>query len=275
MKKILSKIFVLVITILLLLIQSSYIYASVNKLPQKTKITKVTVDNGKAIIQWKKVKNVDGYSIYMSKSKNGKYTKIKNIYGNKKTKYTKKGLNASKEYYFKIKTFVILKNKKLYSESSNKKSGGGLIASKMLTSSSNSSNRNINLAIVSNRINGIILKPGQKFKWSKVVGILSEAQGYRKAIAYVNGNNVLSVGGGVCQVSTNLYQCAKETKMKIIERHEHGKAVTYIESGEDATVTYGLRDFIFKNNKPYAIKIVAGAYKNSTICQFYKIGDII
>ena len=273
MKRISSKIFVVVITILLLLLQSSYIYAGANKLPQKTKITKVTVDNGKAIIQWKRVKNVDGYSVYMSKSKNGKYTKIKNIYGNKTVKYTKKGLDNSKEYYFKVKTFIIKNNKKIYSSSSNKKSGGGLLASKMLTSSSNSSNRNVNLAIASNRINGIILKPGQKFKWSQIVGILSEAQGYRKAIAYVNGNNVLSIGGGVCQVSTTLYQCAKNTRMKIIERHEHGKAVTYIESGEDATVTYGLRDFIFKNNKPYAIKIVAGAYQNSTICQFYKIGD--
>lgn len=273
MKKVLLKIFVMIITFLLLSLQSQYIFAATTKEPPKTKLTKVTVDNSKAIIKWKKVKKVDGYSIYMSNSKNGKYKKIKNIYGNKNTKYTKKGLKYGKEYYFKIKTFRLIKNKKVYSKASNKKSAGGVIASKVLTSTSNNENRNINLKISSKRINGIILKPGQKFKWSKIVGRLTEASGYRKAIAYFNGNDILSVGGGVCQVSTNLYQCVKRAKMKVIERHEHGKEVTYIQSGEDATVSQGYKDFVFKNNKSYSIKIVADSYENSTICRFYKIGD--
>ena len=103
--------------------------------------------------------------------------------------------------------------------------------------------------------------------------MLTEAQGYRKAIAYSNGNNILSVGGGVCQVSTNLYQVAKMANMKIIERYLHGKDVTYIENGEDATVSFGKYDFVFKNNKSYAIKIKACSYLNTTICELYKIGD--
>ncbi len=273
MKKNLLKIFVVLITFLLLILHNQYIFAVTTKEQPKTKITKLTVDNGKASIKWKKVKKIDGYSIYMSRSKNGKYKKIKNIYGNKNTKYTKKGLEYGKEYYFKVKTFKLKNNKKIYSKASNKKSGGGIIASKVLTSTSNLENRNVNLKIASKKINGVILKPGQKFKWSKVVGRLTETSGYRKAIAYFNGDNILSIGGGVCQVSTNLYQCVKQAKMKIIERHEHGKEVTYIQNGEDATVSQGYKDFVFKNNKSYSIKILADAYENITICQFYKIGD--
>ncbi len=273
MRKFLFRIFVVIIVILLLLLQNQYIFASIVKEPKRTKITKVMIDNGKAIIKWKKIKGVDGYCIYMSEHKNGSYKKIKNIYGNKTTKYTKKGLDYSKEYYFKIKTFIIVKNRKIYSKTSNIKSAGGIIASKTLTSTSNSENRNVNLRIASKKINGIILKPGQKFIWSNVVGRLTEASGYRKSIAYVNGNNVLSFGGGVCQVSTNLYQCVKQAGMKVIERHKHGKDITYIDNGEDATVSQGHKDFIFKNNKSYAIKIIADSYKNITICRFYKIGD--
>lgn len=274
MKSIVNKMIIVLVIIQLVFILNTSTFAVSKKQPQQTKITKVTVDNGKAIVKWKKVKGVDGYSLYMSNSKNGKYTKIKNIYGNKNIKYTKKGIDESKEYYFKVKTFIIVNNKKIYSTSSNKRSGGGIVASKILTSTSNLVNRNINLKISSRAINGIIVKPGKKFVWSKVIGELSEAKGYKKAIAYVGESDTMSVGGGVCQVSTNLYQCAKQSKMKIVERHEHGRPVTYIKMGEDATVSQGQKDFIFKNNKSYAIKIVADAYENMTICKFNKIGDI-
>ena len=141
-------------------------------------------------------------------------------------------------------------------------------------STSNSTNRNTNLKIASSKINGTILKSGETFKWSKIVGELTPEKGYKTAIAYFNGNDMNAIGGGVCQVSTTLYQCAKISNMKIIERHTHGKDVTYIEAGEDATVSQNLKDFVFKNNKSYAIKIEADAYQNVTICRFYKMKNI-
>lgn len=104
-----------------------------------------------------------------------------------------------------------------------------------------------------------------------MVGRLAKYKGYKDAIAYVNGNEQMSIGGGVCQVSTAIYQCAKKSGMKIIERHEHGKAVSYIKDGEDATVTYGLRNLIFKNTCKYPIKIVCYSYDSTTVCRFYKI----
>lgn len=277
-----NKFFLKVVIILTLIVfiqvifgNVTYIFASdKNQSPSKVKITSVCVDNCKATIKWKKVNNADGYVIYMSNSKKGKYKKIKTIKSKNITKYTKNNLNEANEYYFKIKAYKNINGKKIYSNSfSNIKSGGGILATKVLTASKSTIDRNINLKIASSKIDGIILKPGQTFKWSKVIGNMTESMGYRKAIAYVNGGNRLSAGGGVCQVSTTLYQCAKQANLKITERHEHGKEVTYIESGEDATVTYGLRDLAFKNNTKYTIKIRAFAEGNSTMCQFFKISE--
>ena len=137
--------------------------------PAKPKVTKVCVDNDKAVIKWKKVKYATGYTVYMSNKKNGKYKAIKQIKNAKTLSYTKKGLNNKKEYFFKIKAYYKTKSKKIYSTYSNIRSGGGLLASKVLTATNSPEDRNINLMIASSKINGIILKPNQKFYWSKVV----------------------------------------------------------------------------------------------------------
>lgn len=242
--------------------------------PTKAKIKSVQVYNSEATLKWSRVKHADGYIIYMAKGKNKNYKIIKTIKSGSQLSYIKKNLDNKKEYYFKIKAFSKIGTKNIVStQYSNIKSGGGLLISKKLTATNSPFDRNVNLRIASSKINGIVLKPGQSFTWSKVIGIMTQDQGYRKAIAYVNGENRLFVGGGVCQVSTTLYQCAKNSGMKIIERHEHGKAVSYIESGEDATVTLGLRDFIFKNTTSSTIKIFATAQGSSTICEFYKISN--
>lgn len=267
------KIIIVVIFIYIVFANINYIFASSKNIPSKTKITSVYITNNKITVKWKKTKNIDGYIIYMSHSKNGKYKKIKTIKDTKTTKYTKKNINESKKYYFKIKTYITKKRKKKYSKFSNIKTAGGLIVSKKLTALDSPVYRNINLQVASKKINGIILKPKQIFKWSEVVGQAKEEQGYTKAIVYINGVNNFSLGGGICQVSTTLYQCAKSSRMKILERHKHGKDVSYIKNGDDATVSFGSKDFVFKNNKNYAIKIRAYAQGRSTVCQFYNIGN--
>lgn len=269
---------ILKIVILLVVIQILFMEkanADTTKIvPVAPKITHVSINNGKTTIKWKKVENADGYKIYMSTSKNGKYTRIKTIKNVNTVTFKKKGLSKTKEYFFKVSSFTYYNSKKVHSKTYSKiRSGGGLLASKTLTATNSPKARNINLKIATNKINGVTLKSGQRFNWWKVLGPLTKAQGYKKAIAYVNGKNYLSIGGGICQVSTNLYQCAKSIDMKIIERHEHGKDISYTEIGEDATVTYGLRNLIFKNNYPFAVKIIASANNSTTLCQIYKIGD--
>lgn len=270
MKKILS---IFLIFVIFLGFFFCSVDAKVSQIPNKTTIKSVTLIDGKATITWKKVKNVDGYSVYMSNSKNGKYKRIKNIYGNKVTQFTKKNLDNSKKYYFKVKTFKGKNEEKIRSEGSNVKNAGGIIAECILVSTANNEGRNTNLKVCANRLNGTIVKPNKKFMWSKVVGICTKSQGYRDAVAFSNGNDILMIGGGVCQFSTSLYQCAKKSNMKILERHTHDKPITYIEEGEDATVAQGSKDFIFKNNKNYAIKIETDAYENITMCRFYNIGN--
>lgn len=115
-------------------------------------------------------------------------------------------------------------------------------------------NHNINLAA-----KGISIKimPGHIFKWSEVIGPASKEQGYVLGNVIVDNEMVQGYGGGVCQVSSTLYNAALEANLEILERHTHGLPVYYVPEGRDATVAYGFLDFIFKNNKSYPIQIVA------------------
>lgn len=245
--------------------------------PQKQKITKVSLNANftKAKIEWKKDQRVTGYIIYMSESKNGKYKRIKTIKNKNTTSYVKKGLNKNKEYYFKILGYKNINSKKVcYSKVySDPKTNMGLLAEIKLTSTSRSSNRNYNLGRASKKLNGTIIKPGQIFDWYRIVGQATKANGYKLAAILVNGKSEQGYGGGVCQVSTTLYQAAIKAKLKIVERHTHSAGITYTKLGKDATVSYPTRNLRIKNNKKYSIVLVTSANKNSTTCKIYKVGD--
>ena len=81
----------------------------------------------------------------------------------------------------------------------------------------------------------------------------------------------MGYGGGVCQVSTTLYQASVEAGLKIVERHMHSKAVSYTKRGKDATVSYGVQNLRIKNNKKYTIKLETYSNKGKTTCKIYKI----
>ena len=242
--------------------------------PQKEKIKSVLFNakGTKATITWKKDKMASGYAIYMSTSKNGKYKKIKTITKNSITTYTAKNLNSKKTYYFKISSYVLVKGKKIYSKSySAIKTNTGLLAKVTLNSPMSGKDRNYNLKLASKKINGTVLKPGATFNWFKVVGSASKAKGYRKAGIFVNGKTVQGYGGGVCQVSSTLYQASLKIKLKIVERHTHSQNVPYSAVGKDVTVAYGSKNLRIKNNKKYPIKLVTYSNKTKTICEIYRI----
>lgn len=242
--------------------------------PKKVAIKSVIMNtkNTQATITWKKDDQASGYVIYRATSKDGKYTKIKNVANKNTTKYIVKNLNSKKTYYFKIRAYKIFGDKKGYSKYySDAKTNTGLIAEVTLTSTSNSKNRNTNLNLASKTINGTVLNPGQSFNWFKVVGPATAAKGYKSAPVFVNKKHAYGLGGGVCQVSTTLYQAAKKANLKIVERHTHSLPVSYTTKGKDATVTYGVKNLIIKNNKDYAIKLVTSSNKNSTTCKIYKV----
>lgn len=102
-----------------------------------------------------------------------------------------------------------------------------------------------------------ILHPNEMFSFNDLVGIRSEKKGYVPGLMYSNGQVVKGVGGGICIVSTLLYNAAMETGFKIIERHPHSGPVSYAEPGRDSAVAFGCEDLVFKNNTGSMILIRA------------------
>lgn len=124
---------------------------------------------------------------------------------------------------------------------------------------------NINLAI--SKLDGTVVKAGETFSFNDTIGPREEKDGYKEAIIFDgHGNKTKGFGGGVCQVTTTLYNAAKNAGLEIEERHEHSRDVPYIEDGADATVSfYGNEDLKFKNTKNYDIIINASATDDNVI----------
>ena len=125
-------------------------------------------------------------------------------------------------------------------------------------------NRSHNVALAAKSINGTILLPGETFSYNETIGNPNKANGYKIGTAYVGGKVVDSYGGGVCQVSTTLYNSVLYANLEIVQRYNHSYIVNYVPAGRDATVSYGGKDFKFKNTRNYPIKIVANA-KNGVV----------
>lgn len=125
------------------------------------------------------------------------------------------------------------------------------------TTATSNSNRNENLRLAVEALNGTIVKPGQEFSFNNTTGPRTEAKGYKPATAYLNGEVVQEPGGGVCQVSSTLYNAVVFAGLKSTERHAHSYEPSYVTPGEDAAVSYGGPDFKFVNNSEYPVAIKA------------------
>lgn len=116
-------------------------------------------------------------------------------------------------------------------------------------------NRTTNLKLAAQKINGTVLMPGDEFSYNGVVGERTIAAGYKDAAIYSNGQVVDGLGGGICQISTTLFNAILYSNLKVTEIHNHQFVPSYAGAGRDATVVYGIKDFKFKNSRNYAIKI--------------------
>lgn len=119
------------------------------------------------------------------------------------------------------------------------------------------SNRLSNVKLAASFCNEKILSPGEDFSYNGTVGRRTSARGFKPAPAYVAGETVEEIGGGICQVSSTIYLASLRANMGIVERHNHGYTVGYVPDGLDATVYSGSLDFRFRNTSKYPIKIVA------------------
>ena len=118
-------------------------------------------------------------------------------------------------------------------------------------------NRTTNLKLASNKINGTILLPGEEFSYNKVVGERTIQAGYKEAAVYSNGQVVDGLGGGICQISSTLYDAVIDANLKVTVRRNHQFVTSYVPAGWDATVVYGSQDFKFVNTRNHPIRITA------------------
>lgn len=125
------------------------------------------------------------------------------------------------------------------------------------TKTTSNSDRNRNIQLATAEFNGMRVEPGETVSFNKTTGERTEAKGYRAAGAYSGGVLVQEPGGGVCQVSTTLYNAAVKADLEIIERSPHSRVSDYVSIGLDAAVNWPGQDFKFKNTSDYPIFIVA------------------
>lgn len=136
---------------------------------------------------------------------------------------------------------------------------------------SSTQNRCDNISVAAGKIDGTILYPGDEFSVYEAIGPLDASNGYELAGAYENGQTVQSYGGGVCQVSTTLYNAVILAELEITERFNHSMIVTYVSPSMDAAIAGDYKDLKFVNNQDAPIYIEA--YTSGKNIYFNIFGD--
>ena len=139
----------------------------------------------------------------------------------------------------------------------------GKIAS-FTTTTTSDSNRNTNISLSAQSINGSVLQPGEIISFNEKTGQRTYAKGYKEAGAIQNGRLIDEVGGGVCQVSTTLFNALVRANLSIVMRNPHAWPVSYVNRGEDAMVNWPDKDLKMQNNTEGPIYII-GSYSNRSL----------
>lgn len=138
---------------------------------------------------------------------------------------------------------------------------------------SSNTNRSTNLRLAASKINGAVVMPGEVFSYNKTVGKRTEEAGYKDANGFSGGRVVPMLGGGICQVSSTLYDAILYANLNVIERYNHMFQATYVEPGKDATVVWGSLDFKFENTRKNPVMIKASAQSGHLQVDIYGIKE--
>lgn len=122
-----------------------------------------------------------------------------------------------------------------------------------------SADRSQNLKNGTGFINGVVLLPGESLSLYDYLYPCTVENGYRSAIAYADGGYVDSIGGGICQISTTLYNALLEAELKVLTRSPHSMTVSYVEPGFDSAQSEGSKDLSFMNSTDYPVYVEAWA----------------
>lgn len=124
--------------------------------------------------------------------------------------------------------------------------------------STSSSNRINNIEVAAGHLNNMVIMPGQEVSVSDAIKPRTTENGYRSAGAYLNGRTVPAIGGGICQVSSTVYNAVKNSGLTVLERHPHSMPVHYLPLGLDAAISAGTKDLRFRND--YSAPVILQAY---------------
>lgn len=139
-----------------------------------------------------------------------------------------------------------------------------LLGSFSTTFATSNVNRSTNIRLAGAKINGTVVMPGETFSYNQTVGKRTAAAGFKAAAVYAGGEVTTGIGGGICQVSSTLYNSVLLSNLEIVERYNHGFNPGYVPAGRDATVSWGGPDLKFKNNRNYPVRVVC-TVKGGTI----------
>ncbi len=215
--------------------------------------------------KWEKQK-ADGYEIRYSKYKNMKKGVNKKTVNNNTKNSLKVKLNKNTQYYYQVRAYKDFNGKKYYGVWSEKRTTRfANVYSSFYTYFSSPYGRTVNVKLASKHIDGTVLEPGDVFSFDSVVGPRTPERGFKIATVYQGEEVTEGYGGGVCQVSTTLFNAVLYANLEIVERHQHTLPVHYVPYGRDAAISWGTCDFRFKNSTKYAIKISAKVISDSKI----------
>lgn len=167
-------------------------------------------------------------------------------------------------------TTIECEGEKVSASDSSMKSKYGTIGS-FTTKTTGNAVRNKNIKLAAAALNGTVLQPGEEFSFNKTVGQRTEAKGYGGAPAYNSGEVVTEVGGGVCQVSSTLYNAVFRSGLTTTYRRSHTFAPSYVTPGTDATVSWPGPDYQFINDSKHAIGIRAWYEDQTVTVQIYGV----
>ncbi|MDO5555932.1 MAG: VanW family protein [Clostridia bacterium] len=115
--------------------------------------------------------------------------------------------------------------------------------------------RTTNLKLAMQKLDGVVVNSGEEFSYNKTLGKRTAEAGYREAGGYAGGRVVQTLAGGICQISSTLYDAIVYANLEVTERHNHMFLAGYVGAGKDATVVYGAYDLKFKNTRKYPIML--------------------
>ena len=143
------------------------------------------------------------------------------------------------------------------------------LVSGFTTTLTNDKNRNTNIRLASQAISSTAVMPGETFSFNQATGQRTLEKGYQPAAAIAGGTTIEEVGGGICQVSSTLFNAAAMANLAILERTPHAWPSSYVEAGRDATVNWPDLDFKFRNDKTTPVFIVAYCENNTCAVEIY------